>query len=192
MGERNAGWVISVLDVLSLVLPVYLLMAGGLVLRRTGVLRREHEEGIMRAVYSVMLPAFMLDKILGSEVLRSGSVVFSSIAMGFFTMTGGMVIAYLIGRLMGFERGSGLRTFALSSGYQNYGFTAAPVVDILWSTGTLAVLFIHNIGCEIAMWTVGVFVMSSSGGMPWRKMINGPLIAVLCGLALVALGLDHH
>jgi len=188
----EAAAVISVGDVLSSVLPVYLLLVAGVVLRRTGVLRREHDDGIMRAVYVVMLPAFMLDKILGSEVLRSGSVVFSAVLIGCGMMVMGMLIGFAVGRLIGLERGNGMRTFALTAGYQNFGFTAVPVVEILWSTGALAVLFVHNIGCEIAMWSVGVMVMSASSGMQWRRMINGPLIAVLCGLLLVALGLDHH
>jgi len=191
-GRRKAAAVISVSDVLVSVLPVYLLLVAGVVLRRTGVLKREHDDGIMRAVYVVMLPAFMLDKILGSEILRSGSVVFSAVLLGFGMMVTGMWIGFAVGRLIGLERGNGMRTFALTAGYQNFGFTAVPVVEILWSTGALAVLFVHNIGCEIAMWSVGVMVMSASSGMQWRRLINGPLIAVLCGLLLVSLGLDHH
>ena len=191
-GGPESAAVISVGDVLSSVLPVYLLLVAGVVLRRTGVLRREHDDGIMRAVYVVMLPAFMLDKILGSDVLRSGSVVFSALLMGFLMMVAGMLIGFLVGRIIGLERGNGMRTFALAAGYQNFGFTAVPVVEILWSTGALAVLFVHNIGCEIAMWSVGVMVMSASSGMQWRRMINGPLIAVLGGLVLVALELDQH
>ena len=189
---RKSAPVISVFDVLASVMPVYLLLAGGVLLRRTGVLRREHDDGIMRAVYVVMLPAFMLDKILGSEVLRSGTVIFSAVLTGLAMMVMGMLIGFVVGRLIGLERGNGMRTFALTAGYQNFGFTAVPVVEILWSTGALAVLFVHNIGCEIAMWSVGVMVMSASSGMQWKRLVNGPLIAVLCGLALVAVGLDHH
>ena len=191
-GGRNAAAVISVWDVLASVLPVYLLLAAGAVLRRAGVLRREHDEGIMRVVYVIMLPAFMLDKILGSEVLRSGTVVASALVMGFAMMISGMLIAFGVGRVIGLERGSGMRTFALTAGFQNFGFTAVPVVEILWSTSALAVLFVHNIGCELAMWSVGVMVMSAGSGLQWRRLINGPVIAVVAGLLLVALGLDHH
>jgi predicted permease len=191
-GGLEAAKVISVGDVLASVLPVYLLLVAGVGLRRAGVLRREHDDGIMRVVYVVMLPAFMLDKILGSDVLRSGMVVFSAVIMGFAMMVMGLLIGLAVGRLIGLERGSGIRTFGLTAGYQNFGFTAVPVVEILWSTGALAVLFVHNIGCEIAMWSVGVMVMSASSGMQWKRLLNGPLIAVLSGLLLVALGLDHH
>ena len=85
-----------------------------------------------------------------------------------------------------------MRTFALAAGSQNFGFTAAPVVEILWSTGALAMLFVHNIGVELAMWSVGVMIMSGERGIPWRKLVNGPVIAVVIGLAVSGAGLDTH
>ena len=102
----------------------------------------------------------------------------------------GILIGLTVGRLMGLERGTGMRTFALSAGCQNFGFTAAPVVEILWGSGALAMLFVHNIGVETAMWSVGVMMMSGERGISWRKLVNGPIVAVVIGLVLVALGLD--
>lgn len=173
-------------------MPVYLLIVAGALLRWTRVVTKEHDEGVMRVVYTVMLPCFMLDKILGSEVLKSGTVVFSAIGLGFGMIMVGISIGLVVGRILGLERGTGMRTFALASGSQNFGFTAAPVVEILWSTGALALLFVHNIGVELALWSVGVMIMSGDRGIPWRKILNGPVIAVLAGLLLVALGWDSH
>ena len=189
MGRLRA--VISPWDVVGSVLPVYLLIVAGAVCRKTGVVRKEHDDGVMRVVYTVMMPCYILDKILGSEVLRSGTVVLSSIGLGFGLILAGVAIGALVGRLIGLERGSGMRTFALSTGTQNFGFTAAPVVEILWTTGALAVLFIHNIGVELALWSVGVMIMSGGSGLHWRKLLNGPVFAVVVGLVLVALGLDQ-
>jgi hypothetical protein len=184
--------VISPWDVVASVLPVYLLIVTGALLRWTGIVRKEHDEGVMRVVYTVMLPCFMLDKILGSAVLKSGVVVLSAIGLGFGLLLVGIAIGAVVGRLIGLERGTGMRTFALASGCQNFGFTAAPVVEIIWSTGALALLFVHNIGVELAMWSVGVMIMSGESGIRWRKLVNGPVIAVLGGLLLVALGWDSH
>lgn len=191
-GRQGTSVVISPGDVVASVLPVYLLIVAGAVFRRTGIVRKEHDEGVMRVVYTIMLPCFMLDKILGSAVLRSGPVVVSSIGIGFGMIMAGIAIGFVVGRLLGLERGTGMRTFALSSGCQNFGFTAAPVVEILWSTGALSLLFVHNIGVEFAMWSVGVMIMSAERGVPWRKLVNGPVLAVLFGLLMVALGWDTH
>jgi predicted permease len=184
--------VISPGAVIASVLPVYLLIIAGAVLRRTGVIRQEHDAGVMRVVFSVMLPCFILDKILGAAVLRSGSVVVWSVFLGFGLIMAGILIGLVVGRLIGLEKGTGMRTFALSAGCQNFGFTAAPVVEILWGTGALALLFVHNIGVELAMWSVGVMMMSGERGISWRRLVNGPIVAVVIGLTLVALGIDDE
>lgn len=171
---------------------MYLLLVAGAVLRRTGVIRQEHDVGIMRVVFAVMLPCFILDKILGSAILRSGPVVAWSIALGFGMIMAGILIGLLIGRLIGLEKGTGMRTFALSAGCQNFGFTAAPVVEILWGTSALPLLFVHNIGVEVAMWSVGVMMMTGDRNLSWRPLVNGPIVAVVIGLTLMVLGLDDH
>ncbi len=189
---RELEGVISPGVVIASVLPVYLLIVAGAVLRRSGVIRKEHDAGVMRVVFSVMMPCFILDKILGSAVLRSGSVVLWSIALGFGMIVVGILIGLVIGRLIGLERGTGMRTFALSAGCQNFGYTAAPVVEILWGTRAVALLFVHNIGVDTAIWSVGVMMMSGERGFSWRRLVNGPVIAVTIGLTLVALGLDDQ
>ncbi len=186
----NVAPVISPAAVIASVLPVYLLIVAGAVLRKTGILRPHHDEGIMRVVFTVMLPCFILDKILGNEVLRSGGVIVWAIGLGFCLMAAGIAIGWMVGRLMGLERGTGMRTFALASGCQNYGFTAIPVVEILWGGGALALLFAHNIGVEIMIWTVGVLIMSGERGISWSKLLNGPVIASTLGILLVVLGID--
>ncbi len=173
------------------VLPVYLLMLAGVVARRVGLIRKEHDEGVMRVVFMVMQPCFILDKILGADVLRSGTVVGGTIMLGYGLILVSILIAMGVGRLFGLEKGKGMRTFALSSACQNFGFTATPVVEILWGASALPLLFVHNIGVEICIWSVGVMMMSGERKVVWRRLLNGPVVAVTIGLILVALHLDH-
>lgn len=183
---------LSPFEVLLAVLPVYLLIVSGALMRKAQIVRSEHDAGVMRLVFNVLLPCLILDKILGSEVVGEGSVVAWSIAMGFVIIGVGMATGYGIGRLIRLERGSGLRTFALSSGCQNFGFTAAPVIEALWGTGALAVMFLHNIGVEIAIWTLGLMLVSGASGIPWKKLLNGPIIAVVVAMLCVFTGMDLY
>lgn len=187
---RELVGVISPGAVIASVLPVYLLMIAGAICRRTGLLPREVDVPVMALVYRVMLPCFMLDKILGSQVLKSGQVVAWAMSLGFGLIMAGILLGLSVGRLLGLERGTGMRTFALSAGCQNFGFTAAPVIEILWGPGVLAMLFVHNMGVETAIWSVGVMMMSGERRFSWRRLVNGPFIAVTLGLILVAMGLD--
>ncbi len=185
---------ISPWDVIHSVLWVYLLILAGAVARRTGLMPQDSIEPIMRVVYMLMLPCYILDKILGSEILRNGGVVFSALACGFGLILAGIGIGALVGKAIGLTKGTGIRTFALASGSQNYGFTAAPVVEALWCTaamtGPLAVLFIHNIGVELALWSVGIMIISGESGIRWKRLCNGLVIGVTLGLLLVMCGWD--
>ncbi len=178
--------------VIIAVLPVYLLVLAGALFRKTGVLRPEHDAGIMRLVYVIMLPCFMLDKILGAEALRSGIAVVWAMTLGFGLILAGLGIAWGMARGLGLQRGTGMRTFTVSAGCQNFGFTAVPVLEILWGSGACAMVFVHNIGVEVAIWSVGVMIMSGDRGIPWRKLVNGPMLAVGLGLLLVMLGWDRY
>jgi len=190
-GCKDSG-VFPTSEILRSILPAYLLIVAGLALRRLGVLRREHDEGVMHVVFHVMYPCFILDKILGSDAVGSLSKVAWPMALGFVLPIAGIGIGWIAGRCLGMEKGTGQRTFALSSGVQNFGYTAIPVVQQLWPAGAIAVLFVHNLGVECAMWSVGVMLMSGSKDIEWRRLINGPMFAVVGGLLLVGLSWDHH
>jgi malate permease and related proteins len=172
------------------VLPVYLLMLGGAALRKTKILKQENDQGIMHLIYSVMLPCFILDRMLGTEALRNYQTLATGMGLGFFSITAGIAIGHLIGKIIRLTHGNGIRTFALSSGCQNFGFTAVPVVEIFWGAPAVAILFVHNIGVEVAIWTLGVMLIGGERGINWRRLINGPIIAVLIGLILVILRVD--
>lgn len=182
---------ISPTTVILAVLPVYILMAGGAALRKLGILEKEHDAGVMQVIFSVLLPCFILDRMLGEEVLRNFRVLATGTGLGFSLIVIGMGIGYLAGKAIGLSPGHGIRTFALASGCQNYGFTAVPVVEILWGSSAVALLFVHNIGVEVAIWSIGVMLMSGDTGIPWRRLANGPIIAVAIGLTLVSLRVDH-
>ena len=172
-------------------MPVYLLILLGGLSRRIGLTHREHDDGILRLVFHVLYPCFILDKILGSESVRDPVAVLWGIGTGFAFVAVGIGLAYVMAGFLGYERGTGKRTFALASGVQNFGYTAIPVVgQIFAGSGAMAMLFVHNVGVELAIWSVGVMLISGEREIPWRKLINGPVIAVALGLIFVALGWD--
>ena len=183
---------ITPITIILSVLPIYILIAGGAVLRKIGVLRKEHDGGVMHLIFSVMLPCFILDRMMGAEVLRNFQTLATGAGLGFSLIIAGIALGYLVGKTIGLAPGNGIRTFALTSGCQNFGFTAIPVVEILWGTSAVAVLFVHNIGVEVAIWSVGVMLISGERSIRWRRLINGPIIAVAIGLSLVALRVDDN
>ncbi len=179
--------------VLMAALPVYLIVALGPLLRKAKALTPEMDKGVMSMAVHLFYPCLILDKMLGADILRDAGVVFSSAGIGFSVIVLAMGLAFVIARLLGFEKGSGLRTFSASSGVQNYGFIAIPLMVYVFpdDDAALAVLFTHNLGVELALWTVGIMLISGNRNASWRSFIKGPIIAVLLGLLLVQTGLDH-
>jgi predicted permease len=184
--------VVSPLVIIEKLLPVLILLIGGALARRVGVVRRDDDAVIMRLTVHVLFPCFILDNVLGNTVVRDPSVVVWGFGLGAALVVIGIGTGLLGGRLLGLERGTGQRTFALSTGVQNFGYTAIPVIDLLWpGSGVLGVLFVHNLGVEITMWTLGVMLLAGRGNIPWLKLINGPAVAIVLALLLVFSGLDR-
>jgi predicted permease len=79
------------------------------------------------------------------------------------------------------------RAFAFATGLQNYGYLPLPLVLALFPRDTAGVLFTHNLGVEIALWTVGMWILGGTPGRKlWRKIFNPPLCALFASIALNA------
>jgi len=180
--------------VLQAAFPIYIIVVLGAVLRRTNVLTPEMDKGIMTMTVQLLMPCLILDKMLGAEILRDAGVVMSAASVGFVIIVVGMMLGYGAARLMGLEMGGGRRTFAVSSGLQNYGYIALPLILYVFpdDNNVLAVLFTHNLGVELALWTVGLMLISGNFKPSWRAFLKGPIIAVVLGIFLVQTRLDQH
>lgn len=178
-------------ELLGLIAPVFALIALGSVVRFVGWLTPESDQGMFKLVLNVLYPALIFKSVLGNPALADPRNVFWPPVVGFTTMAGGILFAWWIGRAMGFSEGKGLRTFAFAVGIFNFGYIPIPLMESLFGPESIGVLLVHNVGCEIAIWSVGVLVLS---GLSWRdgwhRLISGPVVAlVVAGIGNVA-GLD--
>ncbi len=174
----------SYFTIFSATLPVFLVIGIGFLFHRKGWLGEEVEVGVMKLGLNLLFPCLILTLLPGNPALRKLSSAYWSIGLGFLLVVSAIGIAWLVARIGGIRRGEGLRTFSISAGIQNYGFVALPIVMELFpdNAGPAGLVFVHGIGVEIAMWTIGLAVMTGYAG--FRSMINGPFIAVLLALFL--------
>lgn len=167
-------------------IPVYLFITGGYLFRKWGWLTKTADESLIRLQIRVFYPALILSFIYGNEALKDGVLVFQAPAIGFGSILVGLVIASVVAKLFRFQEGSGKRTFIFTTSIYNYGFIAIPLSQSLFNdsavTGTLVVF---NAGVEIAIWSIGIVVLS--GGLQRKSLktlFNPPLIAVVVALVL--------
>ena len=189
----TVGRVEGIPQILVAVVPIYLLMVVGGGLRRARVLVPEMDQGLTKLVIHVLYPALILDKVLRAEVLRDLSVVVWAITVGFVVIVIGLMVALLVGRMIGLRKGTGWRSFTLTAGVQNYGYVAIPLLMVFFpenETAVLGVLFTHSLGVELGIWTLGMFILRGKPMKSPREFISGPIVAVVVGLLLVLARVD--
>jgi len=179
----------SFVGVLATTLPIFLLVGLGAFLRRSALLPAESEGSLMRVVVTVFYPALILEAVGPARTVDSLGFVSLAVATGFLSVIMGFAAAYAVGPFFGLKIGTGRRTFAFTNGVYNYGYLPIPLVIAFFgsSDGTLAVLFIHNVGVDLAFWSVGVLLLQGIFSREgFRKIVNPPLVALV-----VALGLNY-
>ena len=180
--------------ILAHTIPIFLIVAIGLVVRRTGVVNDEAQNSLMRLILNVLYPCFILSKVIGNDVLDSGSIVAVSMGLGTGMILLSFAVCYGVGRLIGLDESRGLNTFVVAVGIQNYGFIPIPLVEGLYPPEVgdriLGVMFMHNLGVEIAMWTAGIVILSGKTKGALRRLIRGPTIAIAAGLLINATGAE--
>jgi len=184
---------LPIVVILGAALPVFLLLALGVLLRRLNVLRLESDATLMNLVVRVFYPALFLDFIVGNPAVKNAPNLVAAPMVGFLTTASGFLVGYGLARLLKFQRGHGLRTFAFCGGIYNYGYIPIPLIMALFaSRETLGVLLVHNVGVEIALWTVGIVLLSGRldrGAL--KRLLNPPTIALAVALSINFSGLDQ-
>lgn len=183
-------------------IPVFVFFAIGFWLRHKGAIEPQHDAVITRLAMDVGYPCLIFFNIMKYMVTEADAritgIAFSgqAIACGFLEMAIGVLIAWLVARVLRLRIGTGLRTFTLTAGVQNYAFFVIPIVQMLFcmpGDPSMGVLFIHNMGCELFVWSVGVILMCGGlGNLSFASLFRGPLLAVCFSLLLAWSGLGQY
>ncbi len=174
-------------DVLAAVLPIFCLAAVGVILRKVNWLTEEADESLLRVVVNVLTPCLIFDKVLGNEALRRPENLLLPPVIGFAGIGIGIGICWLFRKKIGLETDPEQRTFALVAGLQNYGYVPFPLILTLFAAypDTPGVLFVHNLGVDIAMWSLGLITLGHAAGWrEWRKLLNPPIVAIIISILL--------
>ena len=189
------------------VAPVFLIIAAGYGIRRLGWLDEQADASLMRVIVNLLYPCLILDTILGNRALDEPGNVLLAPLVGFGTVVLGYALCYLAAPAFQLREPRRRRTFAFTAGMYNYGYLALPLAYKLFdapagNTRTTGVLFIHNLGVEIALWTVGLLLVQGNTGAgagsrgeavgaALRRILNAPVLAILFAAGLHFAGARH-
>ena len=180
---------ISSWQITQSVLPMYGLIILGGVLRKLRVLNQEADASLMKMIINCLYPCLIIDKILSSEAVKDVSLVAWTLPVGFIIILIGLFLCKAGARLFKIPRGPQRNTFATTCGIQNYGFAAVPIIIALFPEDLLGVLFVHSLGVEIALWTIGIAILQGEIPKNFKSLLSAPILAVVVGLGLVFSGL---
>ena len=171
--------------VLKAVIPIFSSALVGLLIRKLNWLTEEADQSLLRVNINLLLPCLILDSTLGNPALSRLSNLLLAPLVGIGTLLLGVGMAIAVRPMHGLAERKQVRTFGLSVGMYNYGYIPIPLSILLFDKQTTGVLLVHNVGVETALWTFGVMLLTGGSlDKDWRKIINGPLIAILLAIIL--------
>jgi predicted permease len=173
------------LTILGDVLPILLLMAVGAIVRRQKVLNEQADRTLLDLTVHVLAPCLILDHVVANEALRRWGILVWSPLIGFVLTAGSIGLCALAARWWGFPHVMQRRTFAFVAGICNYGYITVPLVDVLYGSEAVGVLFLVNLGTEVAFWTVGFASFQGHSLLSdWRRTLTTPVRAILLGVTV--------
>jgi malate permease and related proteins len=172
----------------SRVLGVFLVMLVGAFGRRVGWLTSESDRSLARLTANLLLPALFFHRISTSDTFSSISDSWLPPLLGFgFTCFGFAIsaaCAWMLGPWIGLKAPASQRAFALCAGICNYGYIPLPLAEYFYPDAVVT-LMVHNVGVDLALWSVGVVLISGHLTKEWKRAVfSPPLIAVVVALLL--------
>ena len=174
--------------IVASVLGVFLVMGVGAFCRHRDWLTQEADRSLASLTANVLLPAYFMQKILGSPQYESLAGAWAPPAFGFVATAGGMLLALgfarSVGPLIGLRDDSSQRAFAICAGVCNYGFIPLPLAEQFYPSALID-LIVHNVGVNLALWSIGIAILSGSARNGWRKALFSPaFLSVILAMGL--------
>ena len=172
--------------VLTAVIPIFLIIVLGYGARRMQLFTEAAENSLMQVVTRLLYPCLILSFVIGNPALQQLDRVFIPPLIGFLSTVIGFTICYFAFQCFCSGSHKDRRTFAFCTGLPNYGYFPIPIVAQLFDRETMGILLVHNIGVEVALWSVGVgYLMTNSATKGFLfRIFNPPVIALIIGLMI--------
>jgi len=187
-------------SIASNVSGVLLVMAIGATARWLGWLSAASDRSLAVMIANVLLPALFLDRITSAgRSIGDPSGVASGMMdtlipplVGFGCTSLGFLIALLlvrtIGPFFGLRDSMVQQTFAFTVGIANYGYIPLPLAEQFFPEAVVPLL-LHNVGVDIAMWSLGILIISGDIRNGWKRVLySPPLWAMLVAVTIQQLG----
>ena len=184
-------------EILEALSSVILMLGIGYYSRKHNILTEAAEGSLLKFLINVLLPCFVFSKVVGNPMIKNSDNALWAPLAGFLGVTVSVVICLFFARyvfkIKSLKEKTAQSTFAVATGLQNYGFIAIPVIERVFGDDLLGIMLLHNMGVELAIWSIAIMVLSGKlGKEAILKMVNGPSIAVILSIIINSSGFDAY
>jgi malate permease and related proteins len=176
----------SFLSLFFAVLPIFLLMFMGAYYRYKGTLDAHADATLFWLVIHVFTPCLILDSFLGNRALENAANLLIAPILGFSTVLIGMAIAAVAAYAIGLTKLAEKRAFLSCVSLYNYGYIPIPIILLFFPKDILGMLFIFNVGLELALWTVVFMTIVGKTSLQdtLKRVCTPPLMAIVFSLGV--------
>ncbi len=181
-------------SVVATAISVFLVTFLGAYLRKKGRLSDQVDMNVMWLVINILYPSLVVNAMLKNPALDNVENIFLPPVMGFCSVVIGFMLGFLLIRVAKLKNEGEKRSYLLANAINNFGFLPIPLILALYDRETLGVLFVHNIGIDLAIWSFGIVVISKTVSVKQtlKRLLNAPLCAITACLFLTYFDLDEH
>lgn len=173
------------LGILAALLPYFGYILLGVVSNRLGLSRGKPEKYLNITLINVMYPILSFNFIIGNPVMDNLTKIASAPFVGFFSIVAGFASAYFISSFIRGMKPESRGSFSFTVGMYNYMFFAVPLTMALYGEQVVGILLIHNLGNDIAVWSIGAGLIAGGGLYnPLRLLKNPPIVAIFLALII--------
>lgn len=187
----------NLFSIATTVSGVFLVMSVGSFARYMKWFTSEVDRSLAGFTTNVLLPSFFFHRIMTDPKLSASLAdwmpSFYGAILTAFGFGVSLSVVWIAGRRFGLRDSAERQTFALCTGIANYGYIPVPLAEAFYP-GCIVTLLVHNVGVDMALWSIGLFIISGQGlKSTWRRVVfSPPLVSVAVALTIRQLGLQTY
>ena len=169
------------MDILSIIVPVFLIAIIGYLLTWTGVFRARDVEGLTRYVFSVALPVMLFDSMYTIELPAAFQW---SLMVAYYLPT---IVLFgataVIGRVVFHQTRRSRAVFAMGASYSNTVLIGLPIISAAWGeAGLLPLLMIVTVHAAILFLLTTVLAETGTSDTEGRTTVTGVVVRTAAGI----------
>ena len=180
--------------ILNATIPAFLTIGVGMLLRKLKVIDHLGDKSFLSLLMNCLIPCLTLDALIGNQILQQLDILILTPLAGFLGIALGLAIGIILAKIAKLRKHSQDNAFAYCMGVYNWGYIPIPLTYSLFGAETVGVLFIFNLGVQLAMWSIALIVLTYRPNNATKReplsqsliklLLNPPILAIFVGLLL--------